>query len=128
MPGVHKGLVIGAIAAVLIGGTVFVSSQLMGLSKARKGTVAYHKIEFLKHRRALLDAGYLTTNAFVISNRPLAAVWLEFGVGLPKVLDSGESVLTQALPGTNGITVVAPKPAMDEIGALFQRLDVPQMK
>src|SRR5688572_31739908 len=108
MPGVHKGLVIGAIAAVLIGGTVFVSSQLMGLSKARKGTVAYHKIEFLKHRRALLDAGYLTTNAFVISNRPLAAVWLEFGVGWPKWLVSGEVGLTQPCPGTMGIKGVGP--------------------
>jgi hypothetical protein len=126
---VRKRFVIGTIAAVVIGGAVFVYSQLMGLARPRKGTVSYHKIELLKHRWALLDAGYLSTNTFVVSNRPTADVWLEFGVGLAKVLDSVENALTHvSVAGTNGITVVAPKPAMDKIGAFFQQLDVPQKR
>jgi len=50
---------------------------------------------------------------------------LDFWVGLGNVLGREDDLFTQrSLSGTNGITVVAPKAAMDTIGAFIRQLDV----
>jgi hypothetical protein len=145
-----KRLVIGAIVLLVIGVAAYM------LSQPRKGTVEYHKVEFLRatklgpmtsyleemgvindpkrsrrefHRQQLLKAGYLTTATFVISNRPLHDAFLEVWAGLSGVLTAEEEVFVdRRWKSPDMIIVVAPNETMKSVEGFIRKLDVPETK
>ena len=151
----RKRLLIGAIAAVVIGVAAYF------LSQPRKGTVEYHKRKYAEaweaevpawvlkkgvpgvvkefyqrrrthqldfHRNALIDSGYLKQSVFVISNSAALSVWRTAAHDLLVVVPKevwNFSWIQQTNMNTNTLMVCVPRDWFEKIGDAIRKADVP---
>jgi hypothetical protein len=148
---VRKRVVIGAMAAVVIGVAAHVFSQ------PKEGMFEYHKKEYLNagvpewalvrgvpgfvrhfyerhfthelefHRRALIDGGYLRESVFVVSNASAGNVMRAVQMELPGYIGEFTSMACFA-SDPNAITVTAPREWMDEIGEAIRKADIEEAR
>jgi hypothetical protein len=148
---VRKRLIIGAIAAVMIGVVGYVFWQ------PGRGTVEWHKKKYLgahrsgkienwisfhfspkvhhvlffwkgtaaEHQRALLKLGYLKESVFVVSNASVMKAVRTVRFELPRDIDQFTR-FSYGTPGT--LIVVAPAEWSEKIGAAIRKADVPENK
>jgi hypothetical protein len=154
---VRKRLVIGAIAAVVIGVAAYT------LLPPKRGSVEYHKKKYLEahdmgvvgkwinggpaglqdlywlpkykridfHRNALLEGGYFARRVFVVSNRAAEDLFTDLHkIRFEVFTDTNDIAGTPLFSrvGTNRIEVLARAIDMDKWDDVIRKLDVPETK